>query len=54
MADDKHYIGGDNYILDDLSGFKIRRSKTRVIPGGQTGGLAVSPLRWNRSNRRTS
>jgi hypothetical protein len=46
MADDKHYIGGDNYILDDLSGFKIRRSKTRVIPGGQTGGLAVSPLRW--------
>jgi hypothetical protein len=46
MADDKHYIGGDNYLLDDLSGFKIRRSKTRVIPGGQTGGLAVSPLRW--------
>lgn len=46
MADDRHYIGGDNYLLDDLSGFKIRRSKTRVIPGGQTGNLAVAPQRW--------
>lgn len=46
MADDKHYVGGDNYILDDLSGFKIRRSNTRIIPGGQTGNLAVSPSRW--------
>lgn len=46
MADDRHYVGGDNYILDDLSGFKIRASKARVIPGGQTGNLAVSPSRW--------
>jgi hypothetical protein len=46
MADDRHYVGGDNYILDDLSGFKIRASRARVIPGGQTGGLAVAPERW--------
>jgi hypothetical protein len=46
MADDRHYIGGDNYLLDDLSGFKIRASKARIIPGGQTGNLAVSPSRW--------
>jgi hypothetical protein len=46
MADDRHYIGGDNYILDDLSGFKIRASKARIIPGGQTGNLAVAPERW--------
>ena len=46
MADDRHYVPGDNYILDDLSGFKIRASKARIIPGGQTGGLAVSPARW--------
>ena len=46
MADDRHYIGGDNYILDDLSGFKIRASKARIIPGGQTGNLAVAPSRW--------
>lgn len=46
MADDRHYRGGDNYILDDLSGFKIRASHARIIPGGQTGGLAVAPERW--------
>ncbi|MHB8108245.1 MAG: hypothetical protein ACYDH4_12615 [Candidatus Cryosericum sp.] len=46
MADDRHYIGGDNYILDDLSGFKIRASKAKIIPGGITGNLAVSPSRW--------
>ena len=46
MADDLHYVGGDNYILDDLSGFKIRARKARIIPGGQTGGLAVAPARW--------
>ena len=45
-ADDRHFIGGDNYILDDLSGFKIRASKARIIPGGITGNLAVSPSRW--------
>lgn len=46
MADDRHYVGGDNYILDDLSGFKIRASKAKLIPGGQTGNLAVAPERW--------
>lgn len=46
MADDLHYVGGDNYILDDLSGFKIRASRARIIPGGQTGQLAVAPERW--------
>jgi hypothetical protein len=46
MADDKHFVGGDNYLLDDLSGFKIRSSRARIIPGGQTGGLAVAPARW--------
>lgn len=45
-ADDRHYVGGDNYILDDISGFKIRASKARIIPGGITGGLAVAPERW--------
>lgn len=46
MADDRHYVGGDNYLLDDISGFKIRASKARIIPGGQTGNLAVAPQRW--------
>jgi hypothetical protein len=46
MADDRHYVGGDNYLLDDLSGFKIRASKAKMIPGGQTGQLMVAPKRW--------
>lgn len=46
MADDRRYVGGDNYILDDLSGFKIRARRARIIPGGQTGNLAVAPERW--------
>lgn len=46
MADDLHYVPGDNYLLDDISGFKIRARDARIIPGGQTGGLAVSPDRW--------
>jgi|HubBroStandDraft_4_1064222.scaffolds.fasta_scaffold163287_3 hypothetical protein len=46
MADDRHYVGGDNYLLDDLSGFKIRASRARIIPGGITGNLAVAPQRW--------
>lgn len=46
MVDDRHYVPGDNYILDDLSGFKIRAKRARVIPGGQTGNLAVAPERW--------
>lgn len=45
-ADQLHYVGGDNYILDDLSGFKIRASKARIIPGGITGNVAVAPERW--------
>lgn len=46
MADDRHYIGGDHYMLDDLSGMKIRRSRAVMIPGGQTGNLWVAPRRW--------
>jgi len=46
LADDRHFVGGDNYILDDLSGFKIRASKAKIIPGGITGNLAVAPKRW--------
>ncbi len=30
MADDRHYVPGDNYLLDDNTGFKIRASKARV------------------------
>lgn len=46
MADDRHYVPGDNYLIDDLSGMKIRRSRARIIPAGQTGQLAVAPERW--------
>lgn len=46
MAREWWYNPGDNWLLDDLSGFKIRRTRSSVIPGGQTGGLAVSPDRW--------
>lgn len=30
MADDLHYVPGDNYLLCDITGFKIRRSKARL------------------------
>ena len=46
MADDLWYNPGDNYLLDDISGLKIRASRARMIPGGQTGKLMVSPSRW--------
>lgn len=46
MTNDRWYNPGDNYILDDLSGFKIRASRSRRIPGGQTGGAQVAPERW--------
>lgn len=46
MANDKWYNPGDWYQLDDLSGFKIRASRSRRIPGGQTGNLIVAPERW--------
>lgn len=39
-------MGGDNYLLDDISGFKIRARRARIIPGGITGNLAVAPERW--------
>nr|WP_220789929.1 hypothetical protein [Gluconacetobacter tumulisoli] len=32
--------------MDDLSGFKIRRSGARRIPGGQTGQALVDRRRW--------
>jgi hypothetical protein len=41
-----YYRPGDYYQLDDLSGFKIRASRSRRIPGGQTGGAIVAPERW--------
>jgi hypothetical protein len=40
------YRPGDHYVLDDLSGFKVRRSRTRTIPGGQTGQAVVDARRW--------
>lgn len=46
MARDLHYIPGSNYILDDISGFKIRVEDARMIPGGQTGNLYVAASRW--------
>lgn len=46
MADQLHYVPGDYYQLDDLSGFKIRASVSRRIPGGQTGGAVVDRKRW--------
>lgn len=46
MSRDRFYKPGDNYILSDLSGFKIRSSQARVIPGGITGGLAVASWEW--------
>jgi hypothetical protein len=46
MADDRHYVGGDYYQLDDISGFKIRAKRSRRIPGGQTGNAIVAPERW--------
>jgi hypothetical protein len=46
MANDRWYNPGDNYILDDLSGFKVRVSESRRIPGGQTGNLQVATKRW--------
>jgi len=40
------YKPADYYILDDISGFKVRRSRARKIPGGQTGNLIVETKRW--------
>lgn len=30
MADDRHYVPGDYYQLDDNTGFKVRAKRTRV------------------------
>lgn len=46
MTEAWYYKPGDNYILDDISGFKVRRSKARMIPGGQTGRLWVDRRRY--------
>lgn len=31
MADDKHYVPGDFYRIDDMSGFKVRSDRTRKM-----------------------
>ncbi|GBQ90374.1 hypothetical protein AA13595_2876 [Gluconacetobacter johannae DSM 13595] len=46
MTEAWFYNPGDHYVLDDLSGFKVRRSKARTIPGGQTGQAVVDRRRW--------
>lgn len=46
MSSQWWYNPGDYYQLDDMSGFKIRASRSRKIPGGQTGNLIVAPERW--------
>ena len=43
MADDLRFNPGDNYLLDDISGFKIRRSKARL----QWDNIATSGSRWS-------
>lgn len=46
MSEQWFYNPGDWYVLDDLSGFKRRRSRCDKIPGGQTGGLIVDRKNW--------
>ncbi|WP_144880230.1 hypothetical protein [Gluconacetobacter diazotrophicus] len=46
MTEAWYYNPGDHYVLDDMSGFKVRRSRTRTIPGGQTGQAVVDRRRW--------
>lgn len=46
MSNDRWYNPSDNYLLDDLSGFKIRSTRSRRIAGGQTGNAIVSPEHW--------
>jgi hypothetical protein len=40
------YKPGDWNVIDDLSGFRLKHSQSRKIPGGQTGGLVVDKKRW--------
>jgi hypothetical protein len=30
LADDKHYVPGDYYQIDDIRGYKVRKSRTRT------------------------
>lgn len=46
MGNDRYYKPGDFYRIDDLAGIKIRASRSRKIPAGQTGGLIVDISRW--------
>ncbi len=42
MADDRHYVPGDFYRIDDRTGFKIRAKNSRM----QWNNLIVSPKVW--------
>lgn len=44
MADDKHYVPGDFYRIDDRTGFKVRASRTRK----EWTGNIVAAERWER------
>jgi hypothetical protein len=43
MTDDLHYVPGDNYLIDDISGFKVRASKARM----QWDGLMAAGSRFS-------
>lgn len=43
MANDRWYNPGDNYFLDDNTGFKVRASKARL----QWNNIATSGSHWN-------
>ena len=46
MTEAWYYAPADHYVLDDMTGFKRRASKCRMIPGGQTGNLFVEASHW--------
>ncbi len=46
MTEAWYYAPADHYVLDDMTGFKRRSSKCRMIPGGQTGNLYVEAKHW--------
>ena len=41
-----YYKPGDWNVIDDFSGFRLKHSQVRRIPGGQTGGMLVARERW--------
>lgn len=43
MADDRHYVGGDWYFLDQNTGFKVRAGKSRL----QWNSIRTSGTHWN-------